>query len=227
MYAIFLFSLITNVQAKTIKVAILDTGIGYTLESSKAILCKRGHKDFTDEQQFTTKYDTIDKVPRDNNGHGTNIAGIITRFANKPYCLVIIKIYSAKGISDYKASANAINYARSIKANIINYSGGGEAELYEETKAVKDFINSGGTFVAAAGNESKDLAKTPFYPGCSDSRVIVVGNINKFGQKSFSSNFGKRINRWELGERIEGFGVFSTGTSQSTAVATGKKINDL
>lgn len=227
MFVIFLFSLITNVQAKTIKVAILDTGLGYTLESQKAKLCKHGHKDFTDEQQFMVSTKTVDKVPLDSSGHGTNIAGIISRFAKKPYCLVIIKIYSKNSKLDYKASIDAIKYAKTIRADIVNYSGGGEGEMFEETLAVKEYLDSGGTFVAAAGNANKDLSKSPFYPGCSDNRVIVVGNISMHGKKSFSSNFGTRINRWEIGENIEGFGIYSSGTSQSTAIVTGKKINEL
>ena len=66
-----------------IRIAVIDTGFGYNNLGHSATLCRFGHKDFTKSQKFTDKYGTIDKVPLDLHGHGTNIAGIIDTFGKK------------------------------------------------------------------------------------------------------------------------------------------------
>lgn len=59
-----------------------------------------------------------------------------------------------------------------------------------------------------------------------DKRIVVVGNKDSFGTRIKSSNYGKLVNRWEIGENQEAYGITLTGTSQATAVATGKLIGE-
>jgi Subtilase family len=215
---------------KTIKVAVVDTGFGFNNRGHEAKLCRFGHKDFTADQKFYMNYNTLDPVPMDFNGHGTNIVGIIDKYTKGvDYCLVIVKIFS-EGESSYQAvqaSASAFDYIKNLGVDFVNYSAGGAEGNAAEEIAVKELLNSGTTIVAAAGNGSSslDIKQNSFYPAMYDKRIVVVGNKKVDGTISETSNYGKVVNRWEVGERIEGFGIIMTGTSQATAVATGKLLN--
>lgn len=233
MWLIVLISLFTSSafgETKPKTIAVIDTGFGYSTASKNSKhLCKFGHKDFTRDQKFDTSQSTLVPVPMDFNGHGTNIAGVIVNNAPKDakFCIVILKYFStSKFHNNLAASIEAIKYATHIKADYINYSGGGEEESAEESKAVKAYLDKGGKFVSAAGNENKDLSKTPYYPAMSDKRVIVVANWSKLQIKSSFSNYGTPVTRWEYGEFAEGYGIFLTGTSQACAVATGKLLGE-
>lgn len=219
------------VASNPVVVAVIDTGLTVSYFTKEAKLCKNGHKNFTANPDTQSTQYTVDPVPVDNHGHGTNITGLIHTYAgNVDYCLVIVKYYDPKSPYDdnLKNTLKAIKYATSIKAKYINYSGGGIEFNPAERKAVKAFLDAGGKFIAAAGNERSDLAKQPYYPAMDDDRVIVVGSKEADGKVAKYSNFGDRVDRWELGSRREGFGVIESGTSQAAAIATGKIIkNDL
>jgi Subtilase family len=216
-----------------IRIAVIDTGFGYHDAGHDARLCQYGHKDFSNERQFTKNYVTKDIVPVDTHGHGTNIAGIIDGYAKAAhvnYCLVIIKYYSDSqtGSQNLRATIRAVNYAANIKADFINYSGGGPETNMFERAAVKRFLNQGGKFIAAAGNENEDLnnPENAYYPAMYDKRIIVVANQGKDGVKSKTSNYGDVVTRWEIGEDVTAYGITMTGTSQATAVATGKIVSE-
>jgi hypothetical protein len=214
-----------------LRIVVLDTGFGYLDRGHDAQLCKYGHKDFSTDKKFTHTYDTKDPVPLDVHSHGTNIAGIIDSYAKQAhinYCLVILKYYSEKqtGHQNLLASIRAINYASNIRAEYLNYSGGGPEQDRFEEAAVKRFLNRGGHLIAAAGNEGNDLDKeeNDYYPALYDKRVIVVGNLGKDGVRYKSSNYGKSVTRWEVGEDVTAYDITMTGTSQATATATGKIV---
>lgn len=224
-------------ERRPIVIAVLDTGFGHDWQGEeKAHLCNYGHKDFTFWGDSTDKFGTNDSVPLDEHGHGTHIAGTIDKYArltNNSYCLVIIKYYEPMGNdgANLENTVKAIDYARKIKADIINYSGGGIAPNDDETAAIKRFIDGGGTFVAAAGNESSDLEKKKFYPAQEDSRIIVVGNGKFYAigggevlMRGEKSNWGKRVDRWEDGVGVITYDHAMSGTSQAAAIATGKIV---
>lgn len=210
-------------------VAIIDTGFGFAGRGRDAKLCQIGHRDFTGENTFTYNYNTKDPIPSDNVGHGTNIVGIIENYAgqtNVNYCIVILKAFGNR-VDTLRSTIDAINYATSIGVKYINYSAGGYGPSLEERISVLSFLDHGGTLVAAAGNEGLDL-DFPFrrhYPSSYDPRVISVGMLNRDGTVARCSNYGKSVKRWEIGEYVVGFGIELSGTSQSTAVATGKILS--
>lgn len=234
-------------------VAVIDTGFSFSPFTRDAKLCKFGHKNFTHNLETYLPPGYHDAVPVDNHGHGTNIVGVIQDNAgDAEYCMVVIKYYDPKNSYDdnLKNTIKAIKYATSIGAKYINYSGGGPETSDDEKNAVKAFIRKGGKFVAAAGNERSDidLSGSHFYPAMDDARVIAVGNAvpktedeidgleDKNKEKKIavvdgniafaaeSSNYGYRVNRWEYGTNVSGFGVRMTGTSQAAAIATGKIV---
>lgn len=214
-------------HSKTIVIAVIDTGFGYQDLGKKAKLCKYGHKDFTTDYSIAKGYNTLDPIPRDYTGHGTNIAGIIDANIQYPdYCIVIIKYFSnIVGADNLKSSIKAIEYAININADFINYSSYGYDYSKKEANAVKRFLDKGGVFLAAAGNEGRDILINHVYPAMVDSRVITVGNKDSNGKRHLSSNYGPPITIWENGVNLSGFGLIMTGTSQATAKVTGKMVN--
>ncbi len=216
-----------------IRIVVLDTGFGYGDSGHESNLCKYGHKDFSPDKKFTKSYATRTPVPVDFHGHGTNIVGIIDDYAKKAhtnYCIVVVKYYSEKqnGYQSMMSMIEGIKYAANIKADFVNISGGGGVFEYEEYKAVKRFLSTGGKLVAAAGNEQSDLdlKENAYYPAMYDARIIIVGNHNKNGVKYKSSNYGSVVKRLEIGEDVTAYGITMTGTSQATAVATGKIVSE-
>ena len=216
---------------KPVRIAIIDTGFGYQDRGHGANLCRYGHKDFSIDRQFTHNYDTRDLVPIDLNSHGTNVAGIIDGYAKKAnidYCLIIIKYYSGHQFArqNVEASIDAINYATNIHADYINYSSGGINPISLEKYVIEKYLNQGGTFVTIAGNNGQnlDLPQNTIYPGMYDKRIVVTGNLTMNGIRDSSSNYGDAVNRWEVGDDITAYGITMSGTSMSTAVATGKLV---
>lgn len=213
-----------------IKIAVIDTGFGYMDRGHGAKLCLYGHKDFSNENRSTTSYGTISDLPLDTHSHGTNIAGIIDGYmANSglDYCIVVIKYYSEMqtGAQNLDATARAIHYAVNLKVDFINYSGGGPDFSRGEYRAMKRAEKSGIKFIAAAGNEHKDIDQEEnyYYPAAYRLKnIVTVGNWAYPGVINSSSNFGSNVNRWEIGTNVTAYGITMSGTSQATAVATGK-----
>lgn len=214
---------------KPVVIAVIDTGLKLNSQSVNARLCKYGHKDFTNLKKSETFEGIPTPVPTDEHGHGTNIAGLIDKHAgNKNYCIVILKYYTPQNPNsdNLKNTVEAIEYAKNIGVKYINYSGGGIEYSERESKAVKAFLDKGGTFIAAAGNEGRDLDQLAYYPAMDDERVISVGNVDGSGKRIPSSNFGPKVKRWENGNSQTGFGITMTGTSQAAAITAGKIIKE-
>lgn len=234
-------------KVKKIKVAVIDTGIDPKLLKGNSY-CKGGHKDFTD------------KGLDDAHGHGTHISGLIDQYAknyvfnDKPafkmdeikvdYCQIVIKYWHSnqdKTTDPLETSIKAIQYAIDQEVDVINYSGGGDAPSDKEKALVLKALNKGIKFVAAAGNGALnlenenigyDLDVKPYYPAMYDPRIYVVGNITKDNSIVTSSNRGKSVKYWEVGDRVlsrlpgSSYG-YMTGTSQATAIKTGKLIREM
>jgi subtilisin family serine protease len=212
----------------TAKVAIIDTGLDLTDERFEGLLCP-GSKDFTG------------RGIRDEHGHGTHIAGLIKKYAgpDADYCLLILKYYEDKATSAVNAAREvaAVEYAVQQHADYVNISAGGPMALEPERLAIMRTPKT--LWIVAAGNEHRSL-DTPgeeYYPASYFlPNMIVVGAL-KSGLDGLSievrlpsSNWGKRVTTWEVGENVLSTlpgGVrtgLMSGTSQATAVHTGKLL---
>jgi subtilisin family serine protease len=217
------FLLFSQAQAKTLKVAVVDTGLDLNDPRLKKHLCRIGHADFTGEGI------------EDTHGHGTNMVGLIEKYAGLGnYCLVIYKYYS-KNLPDLvniKNEIKAFKKAVANKVRVVNFSSSGTAFDEEELGIIKN--NPKVTFVVAAGNNGVDidLIQNASYPaGYFLPNEIVVGSTNQEGKRSTTSNYSRNIIVYEMGENVyttslDGYTRIS-GTSESTAIHTGKLIRNI
>lgn len=175
----------------------------------------------------------------DTHGHGTHIAGIIgaKRVSEKlPHgvaenvSLMVLKYYDPKtgGENNLTNSVQAILYAIRMKAQIINYSGGGSDPSAEEAIALRLAEKNGIVVVAAAGNEKSNSDVHKYYPASYRlSNIISVTALDENQEVLPSSNYGSlSVDIAAPGKAIEstvpggGYGKM-TGTSQATAFVTG------
>lgn len=209
-------------KEKPIIVAVIDTGYGYSQSGYKPptdFLCKKGHYDFVSD---TDNYE-------DNLGHGTNVSGIINDYAgDADYCQIILKYYNIVG-GGPEAIAAAINRAIELNVDIINISSGGATEDRDEEKAIKKALNRGITIVAAAGNSNINLDRENecYYPACYDDRIVVVGALDKNNKRAKFSNYGLLVKMWNIGVKVTSNEITLSGTSQATAVTTGKIVKEM
>lgn len=233
-----------NISAKSqIRVAVIDTGIDtIAVEKYRDALCDSGHKDFTGEGIY------------DFNGHGTNVSGLIHKYARgSNYCQVIIKVFPLRPATPeerIKMFLDAVNYAIDIGVNIINISSGGYESMETEYNAFMRAAKNKVLVVAAAGNEGQRLGekycetidvptkkknhtvtitvcrRAQFYPAMYKSNwILSVGNKMRNNKRHPSSNYGKYVEVWENGVNAVGlYGPPMTGTSQATAITTGKIV---
>lgn len=221
---LFLLALLNPVHAQNppLVVAVLDSGLNLSDPRFKNILCKKSqHVDLTGES--ITDY----------NGHGTHIVGIIKDFAGKSnYCIMVIKYWTINHSDEENGqdSITGIKWAISHGANIVNISGGGEGDVGEDCKLIAK--NKQITWFLAAGNDSRDV-KSNYYPAsCKNvGNIHVVGSLNQSGLISSTSNFGNKVTDWEIGVDVlstlpHDQTGYKSGTSQATAIATGKYIHE-
>ena len=179
----------------------------------------------------------------DDVGHGTHISGIIKREFNQHQIeksttgelnakmkLMILKYYNPKGKNQDNLynSTQAIIYANKMRAQVINYSGGGGQSSLSELKAIQQSLLQKIIFVAAAGNNFSDTDVKKYYPANYKlDNIIAVAATNRSGELLPFSNYGKNSvdiaapGKWIL-STLPGnkYGVLS-GTSQATAYVTG------
>ena len=201
-----------------IVIAVIDTGFDSKYEKDVK-LCKTGHKSFV----------TGDESIKDDHGHGTHIAGLIAQNIKVDYCVIIIKYYSPKAV----AQDNLVNTIKSFKhaidqnVDMINYSGGGINPDKREKLVIEKALDKDIIIVAAAGNEGLDFKDQTYYPAMYDKRIIVVGNLYTNDEDTVerhpTSNYGDEVDIQVFGTDIKSVnGKKMTGTSQSTAIVTGR-----
>lgn len=244
----------------SVTVAVIDTGVDYTHPDLKANMWVNpdeipgngidddGDGYIDDVYGCSTVSDERfhSGDPMDDHGHGTHVAGIIAAANNKVGTvgvaynvkIMAIKAGQATGIFLQSDIAEAIVYAYTHGADVINMSFGGSACSI----AVQDALQSAyttSTLVAAAGNEnaSNELSQSltcptmPNYPAAL-SYVVGVMSVNALGVESSFTNWDvKAYNSVEYEVYAPGEAMLSTlpnnrygklnGTSMATPVVSG------
>lgn len=176
-------------------IAIIDTGIDYTHEDLAGKVIK-GY-DFVNE----------DFDPKDDNGHGTHVAGIAGATSNNgsgiagvcPGCsLLAVKVVTADGSGANSWIANGIANAANLGARVINMSLGGLDRSSTIQLAVQQAYQSGVVVIAASGNDGSSI---PLYPAAFPE-VIAVGATDRYGDVASFSSYGSHLELSAPGQAI-------------------------
>lgn len=213
----------SNIFAAIIQIGIIDSGI--TPIDNSLPFCGPG--------SLVTL--TTDGTIKDNSGHGTNIAYLIKKQINPKFkgqwCLHIIKVFNPTKMDEQLAILNTSTAFLILQrkfVDVINYSAGGPTYYEMENQILKFLLSNEIPIFVAAGNNKQNLdTRCGYFPACYDPRIIMVGNLMNPLVRHWSSNYGSRVTIWENGTNQTAGGSTLTGTSQATAIATGKYINCL
>lgn len=213
-------------SAEQIIVAVIDTGIRVTHEdlAPNIWINSRERPNGLDDD----KNGVIDDLhgfnapdwsgdPRDDNGHGTHVAGTIGARGNNGFGLagvawnvklMALKFLTADGGGATSDAIACIEYAVKNGARIINASWGGPDYSYALERAIRVAGNSGVIFVAAAGNEAANNDYAPSYPAnFAGQNILSVAATTKYDTlDSAYSNYGLRT----VDLAAPGSGILST-----------------
>ncbi|MBT2634072.1 S8 family serine peptidase [Pseudomonas sp. ISL-88] len=205
-----------GLTGRNVKVAVIDSGIFPHDDLSIA----GGYAAVT----YTSSY-------KDDNGHGTHVAGIIAAQHDgygvdgiaPGVRLYAVKALDQKGSGDLKSLLKAIDWSIANKMDIINMSLGtnGDSQILHE--AVDKAYQKGIVIVAAAGNDGN---KKPVNYPAAYSSVTAVSAANEKNQLAAFSTAGKQIEFSAPGTNITStylnqLYAIADGTSQAAPHVTG------
>ncbi len=151
---------------------------------------------------YSDKLQVYQADPKDNDDHGTHIAGIISATADNhlgiagvasgiSVKLMVLKINGGTdGSGSISGAVEAIKYATRMGADICNLSWGTDqySVALREVMEESDML-----FVAAAGNSGEDNDVKPIYPASFElPNLISVTFIDADGKLTGLSNYGSK-----------------------------------
>ncbi|MDL4842508.1 S8 family serine peptidase [Aquibacillus rhizosphaerae] len=168
---------------KTIKIAVLDSGIYKEHEDLKDVVIKQYNAE-------SPKYPVTDSL-----GHGTAIAGVIASNDNKfgikgmsqNVEIIDIKVINDEGKVSVEAVIKGLAYAVKKEVDIISMSFGFKEENIVLEDSIKEATQNEIILVAAAGN---NFGTETDFPAKYDD-VLSVGSLKKDGSISEKSAKGK------------------------------------
>jgi serine protease len=214
------------------RVAVLDTGVAY--ENKKPQF--RKSPDFS-RGQFVPGFDFVDKdkVPLDEDGHGTHVAGTIgERTGNHvgltglaPRAKIMpVRVLDSEGFGTARDIARGIRFAAAHHAQVINMSFefslgvNGCAKIKGICSAIKFAFKRGALVVAAAGNENGEPVAYP----AGAPHVIGVGRTTKDACLASDSRTGAGLDLVAPGG---GFPLLNTCGSDDSLFTRGLPIFQL
>jgi subtilisin family serine protease len=142
-----------------------------------------------------------DGDPRDDNGHGTHVAGIIAARGDNGIGvagvawrarIMAVKVLDANAAGDMSAVARGVRYAVAHGARVVNVSLSGPRPGADIVAALDEARAAGVLVVAAAGNGSADLDVTPAYPAALDApNLVTVTGSNRRGGLAPRASYGR------------------------------------
>jgi serine protease len=189
---------------------------------------------FTDDWQgwdfFSDISNAGDNSPMPGNAHGTHVAGIAAAITNNnrgvagtnPFAKILpVKIGPDNPNSlSVGFGSEAILYAATLGADIINCSWGSSGYQQSEHEVMKEATNIGACIVAACGNDNANAA---FYPAAYPE-VLSVASVNQLDGRSGFSNFHTSVDVSAPGSSIistvpVGTYDYNSGTSMASPSA--------
>ena len=196
-----LFSGADRINADVV-VAVLDTGVQYNHEDFRNDIVARNGGDRLKEDFASSVFSGNSNKGRDDNGHGTHVAGIIAAdfdngrgtFGVAPFVKIMpLKVLGTNGSGSVTGIINGINYAVTNGADVINMSLGGPGTNSMIESAIRTAVQSGVFVAVSAGNSSNNLDSEPSFPavyGASINGMMTVGSIDSVtGSRSNFSNY--------------------------------------
>ncbi len=196
---------------REIIIAVLDTGIDHN------------HPDLVG--RVLPGYNILNNqaTAMDDNGHGTNVAGIIAAGTNNKIGisgivsnvkLMPVKILDALGKSDSFYVGQGIRYAADHGANLIVIASGESVYTPFIAEAVDYAYEKGVLIIAAAGNKSLEIN----YPAALPN-VIGVGAVDRKDRHLDYSNYGQQIDVVAPAESI-----YTTHLNNSYTTTSGTSV---
>lgn len=198
----------TSFGENRIKVAVIDTGIGY-FQSMEDFSCKNSHKSHIDQSIY------------DDHRHGTNIVSIIGESINpKTHCVESHRVWSQRidGAISIVATILALeSILKDSNTKYVNISMNGLGSNVNERLLLQKLLNKGVIITVAAGNEGSNLnIACNAFPACY-GEYFNHKNFHVVKSSLPSSNFGRVITDSYSGYKV-GTPALS-GTSQASAQA--------
>jgi subtilisin family serine protease len=236
----------TTTGAPTTVIAVVDSGIDFThpdLQNNQWTNSNEQQNGLDDDNNGLVDdvhgwdWITNSGVIRDEQGHGTIVAGIIAAEGNNNIgttgvmwraSLMSLRVLDNTGTGDVANAVEAIDYATDHGAQVINCSWGTD----EESQSLRDAIDRAGArgalVVSSAGNSGRDIESEPYYPSSFGlPNQISVASTDSSDHLASWSNYGSvHITVAAPGTNIlttqMGGGYTSvTGTSASTPLVSG------
>lgn len=175
-------------------VAVVDSGVDMR------------HPDLVDRLQGGRDFVDGDDDPGDENGHGTNVAGIIAATLDNAQGIVglspnvsilPVRVMDREGYGSDWNIGEGIRYAADAGAKVINLSLGAtlsigvDQESAQVSQAIRYAQERGAVVVVAAGN---DFVPLPNAIVGSNLDVLVVAATTESDRKAPFSNFGESVN---------------------------------
>src|SRR5215217_5243868 len=191
----------TTTGASSTVIAVIDSGIDFT------------HPDLTNNQWSNPAasaagdlhgwdYVGYSGESKDEQGHGTAVAGIIAAEGNNGLgvtgvmwraSLMSLRVLDNTGTGDIASAVEAVDYAVAHGAQVINLSWGTTGESLALKDAIARALRRDVVVVCSAGNTGKDLATTAYYPAAFDlPNLISVAATDHFDQLASWSNWSAR-----------------------------------
>jgi YD repeat-containing protein len=150
---------------------------------------------------------------RDEQGHGTVIAGLIAAQGNNAVgisgvmwraSVMSLRVLDETGTGDVANAVEAIDYAVAHGARVINCSWGMDEPSESLRDAISRAARRGVLFVCSAGNDGRNIDGTPYYPASFElENLISVASTDNSDQLTTWSNWGTaRVHVGAPGEKI-------------------------
>ncbi|HVG33989.1 MAG TPA: S8 family serine peptidase, partial [Pyrinomonadaceae bacterium] len=199
----------TTTGAPETLIAVIDSGIDFThpdlVNNQWTNNRERANSRDDDHNGFTNDLHGWDWITdggtiRDEQGHGTMVAGVIAAEGNNGTgatgvmwraSLMSLRVLDANGIGDVADAVEAIDYAAAKGAQVINCSWGTSEESLILRDAIERAGSNGALVVVSAGNNGRDIESVPYYPASFGlPNVVAVAATNGFDQLASWSNYG-------------------------------------
>jgi subtilisin family serine protease len=195
-----------------VHVWVIDTGL------------RADHSEFSGRVGSAWSYVADGNGTNDCHGHGTHVAGTIggtTYGVAKAVTIHAVRVFDCNG-NEYNSSViagvNGVTANATQRPAVANMSLSGPASTALDN-AVQNSINSGITYVVAAGNNNGANACN-YSPGRVAAAITVGATTSTDARASFS-NIGNCIDIFAPGDNITSAGI---GSSTATAVMSGTSM---